>query len=128
MSRITRFRAWDKKSKKMWFPTAISADGRNIALVNQFGVEAEDRQKDSIMQYTGLKDKNGKKIYEGDIVEWVEDYLGEGNILKYKSEVSFGGGSFIISGSPLSEFYKDENSPFEVIGNIYKNPELLTNN
>ena len=107
--REIKFRCWDEDHMER----NVCACYKNL-----------DKKEITLMQYTGLKDKNGKKIYEGDIVEWVEDYLGEGNILKYKSEVSFGGGSFIISGSPLSEFYKDENSPFEVIGNIYKNPEL----
>lgn len=96
---------------------------------------------DKIMQYTGLKDKNGKEIYEGDIVQGISNIFSHGT----KSVVEYYNGSYIISllydQTPLQLFdlpkiYKPENYPididksnrleeFEVIGNIYENPELL---
>ena len=71
-----------------------------------------------IRQYTGLKDKNGKEIYEGDIVEY-EDEIND--ILEdYRGIVEFEDGIFTFDGgNPISCY--DE---YEVIGNIYENPEF----
>lgn len=76
-----------------------------------------------VMQYTGLNDKNGKEIYEGDIL--CLDYTKNKWVIKY-----FGCG---FRGEPLDEnellkgYYLTNNNylQFEVIGNIHENPELL---
>lgn len=74
-----------------------------------------------LMQFTGLKDKNGKEIYEGDVLKFYNGRIGkitwdnEWCVNKYVLEDnSFG---YL----PEFQFYK----PYEVIGNIYENPELL---
>lgn len=69
-----------------------------------------------LMQFTGLKDKNGKEIYEGDILEYVERDWNKLKDLTVRCDVVFEDGAFKPSIDP-------ENS--EVIGNIYENPELL---
>lgn len=87
-----------------------------------------------IMQYTGLNDKNGKEIYEGDIVSTQEYYRG----VTRNCIISFHKGRWILNFINLSKFVplfgrlyeKVEdgirlNESIEVIGNIYDNPELL---
>lgn len=71
----------------------------------------------SIMQYTGLKDKNDKEIYEGDIVKHATD---EG---VYK--VIFEDGGFYVKNLFEYDFQTINEYPLEVIGNIYENPELM---
>jgi uncharacterized phage protein (TIGR01671 family) len=75
-----------------------------------------------IMQYTGLKDKNGKEIYEGDIVNWGK---------KINGDVYYSSGRYWVR--DFYQAYQDEVSDafgeglatLEVVGNIYENPELL---
>ena len=89
-----------------------------------------------LMQYTGLKDKNGKEIYEGDIVEYVagETYANTGvvtwvnerNSSNLKTYPFMCG--FVIHNekeNKTDKFEWDETNYMEVIGNIYENPELL---
>ena len=84
--------------------------------------------KETVGQYTGLKDKNGKEIYEGDIIF----IKGETKLLDIKGKVEYSNtfaqfiitntGSIVNETEPLGD-YEEEN--IEVIGNIYDNPELL---
>lgn len=106
--RDIKFRAWVKKNDEMFHdvdPTHYRHDDESYAL----------------MQYTGLKDINGKEIYEGDIVKYQYHFIGY---------VAFEYCEFILKSEVDTDFAMSPNAPnskeaMEVIGNIYENPELL---
>lgn len=85
-------------------------------------------QQDTIGQFTGLYDKNGEEIYEGDIVRFNQKFLIE-NILLVDYECSHRGGFSLCTKEGYYGMFGDAwLEPFycEVIGNIHDNPELLT--
>lgn len=84
-----------------------------------------DWQECKIMQFTGLHDKNGKEIYEGDIVIHPDFIIKEGAVIQWsENDCSWSVGV----GWPFSEFYDGTEGVknCEVIGNIYENPDLVT--
>ena len=127
--RKIKFRAWDKENEKMMKVSSISLENKEIA-VKDFGTYHFFRIKDiELMQYIGLKDKNDKEIYEGDIVlvkpGWTSTW--------YKTIVKFKEGAFIaslIDGEDYIYIFNRgfDSNDFEIIGNIYKNKNLLEEN
>lgn len=82
---------------------------------------------ETVSQFTGLKDKNGKKIFEGDIVEIIEiDAFGNLDWNRLKGKVMFSEGAWLVTdnGSFAIPLWSEINE-IEVIGNIHENPELL---
>lgn len=112
-----------------YFPsTKVITAGHDVMTLILTATGKEDFWKDAVwMQYTGLKDKNGKEIYEGDIMThpiekrwfpWVIEFHGASFCL-----VNIG-----IDGYKHEPMYltEDRVSEREIVGNIYENPELLT--
>lgn len=134
--RDIKFRAWDYK--KMNYSPVVSdgTDGGSTSYVSLN--DAVDCFDGVLMQYTGRKDKNGKEIYEGDVVRlhYFYEALGEGlGVFEAEKEIighiSFRELGLWIEGSNEEEsgylllFPQLHEEGLEVIGNIYENPELL---
>lgn len=114
MQREIKFRAWDKQNKSM---EEVELLGDEVLRIKH--AEWENREDFELMQYTGLKDKNGVEIYEGDIVRFDNDWYSE----VYQHEC---GEWFAAHFSIWENISNDgkENS-WEVIGNKYEDLELL---
>ena len=140
MNREIKFRAWDNENKYM----ITSKQGIFTALRNSMNITGQDngyynngdllkpnKEKYTLMQYTGLKDKNGVEIYEGDILETCENYgIGE-CWLKYEVKYNKELAQFILFPVIENGTYNNNNwdTPIysyheqarEIIGNIYEN-------
>lgn len=127
--REIKFRAWDKEENEMRQVLVMAGDAYEISLGDVHGYRYwQGENTFELMQYTGLNDKNGKEIYEGDIIGMVSPVV-EGScwevvwhnfswqlLLHGREDIK----NYYVK---VSEHLKDD----EVIGNIYENPELWDN-
>lgn len=126
---IPRYRAWDKEFKEMVRVDALDFDGQIIkATYKNVSVVKEDLKKYVLMQSTGLTDKNGKEIFEGDIIAIeVEDIEAPINAKVFCNN-EIGVLMFHVfednEDVPMVELLEDNSVAFAVAGNIWEHPEL----
>ena len=128
--REIKFRAWDLKTKKMHTAENINFCGRKTVTVQYNPVKKICLDSAILMQYTGVKDKNGVEIYDGDIIHFPYDWFGDSGkdfIVRWNESCC----AFVrepISGSRMwGHASREILSMCEVVGNIYENPELVSN-
>lgn len=127
MDREIKFRAWDHFNQTMWKQNGLG----------NFFTSIERFNKITLMQFTGLYDKNGKEIYEGDIlggfphgnaiVKWNIEYACFESITFYETVDEAGQSSTEEIKSLLANELKSCYDSWQVIGNIFENPNLLQN-
>jgi uncharacterized phage protein (TIGR01671 family) len=122
--RETKYRIWDDKFRQMCQVSRIQFEDpkkvEGYGLTSPFGYRDIDISIFPLLQYTGLKDKNGKEIYEGDIIRMPAnkrrpEYIGKVYFIDCGFEIHLSGSDWM----PMEETN-------EVIGNIYQNPNLIT--
>lgn len=129
--KIIKFRAWNENE--------MHEDGETKFWLSQ-GFFEDFPEEFKIMQFTGLKDKNGKEIYEGDILKVIFEKANQYphlNIIKAVEWGSYSDGEYVSNiecwmagDEPVSDkggMYGSSVHDYEIIGNIYENPELLNN-
>lgn len=126
MTREIKFRAWDKDKKRMFDSGASKVESVGFNYPWGFFTGNNDIE---IMQYTGLQDRNGKEIYESDLLTF-------GDKKRYTVDWFSGGFVYRVLEKDDEWAYAEKNDPrepigkipnglVEIIGNIYENPELL---
>ena len=134
MKREIKFRAWLPEVKG-WLAEGFSIAMDGTEWYDDNGYSYRIKDDFILMQFTGLKDKNGKEIYEGDVYDIYEskkaNSTNAGQLLYENCEVVFHAGCFCFmipvfpNGRSALPIYMEESRDFIYKGNIYENPELL---
>lgn len=122
---IPKFRAYDSGSLcRLYQPEEVMVCDGNIWIIDEDDVAGSWIVNNdlNLMQSTGLEDKNGKEIFEGDIVKMAKDVYSD---LTYYEIVRHRGGAYRLESNKHSCELWLRHTNCEVIGNIYENPELL---
>ena len=124
-----KFRAWDNHSEKML--EIIQINFRDNYL-DYSGINSENGKRRlllkevELMQFTGLQDKNGVDIYEGDILIYQHMFVDKKSVSEVIWNEKYSGfASYVEDDERRYILEKELKNQFEVIGNIYENPELL---
>lgn len=123
---IPKLRAWDKHDERMSYGEVEYFDDSINYRFDHFCTGADEEVE--FMQSTGLKDKNGTEVYEGDVINCRNSFrnpmTGSGSLsINRDFKIIFKDGEFKAKGFDIR--LKNILSYSEVIGNIYENPELL---
>ncbi len=123
--RTIKFRAWDEKTDTIRKVEAILWDGADVDYVAYEDLNGEPNwQADfQLMQFTGLHDKNGKEIYFGDLITC--EGHGDGKGGKAVTEIRWDEEEAQIDLPRHEDGSRYNPTKYEIIGNIYENPELL---
>ena len=141
MNREILFRGKLEYNGKWIYGDLLQYENGDVAIfgekLSSFGCECTEMSKrdrvipDTIGQYTGLKDKDGREIYEGDILQYIGKRRDNMNKV-YRRKVVFHEGMFALLSKELSAYsalnyhcMEDGRSAWSVIGNIHDNPELI---
>jgi len=124
---MIKFRAWHRELgrmmsiKNMWFQDShIEELELNDAIMNDYITVSPDEIE--LMQSTGLKDKNGKEIFEGDVVKMAKDVYSEPT---YYEVVRHRGGAYRLESKQHGCELWLRHTDCEIVGNVYENPELF---
>lgn len=121
---IPKYRAWDKEFKEMVPVDALVFDEQVIKATYQNGSIVKDDVKNyELMQSTGLRDKNGKEVFVGDIIKCTRGCPHEVYLEKEYGGIYIGGMPAVYL-KGLLEGYAWTGAE-EILGNVYENPELL---
>jgi len=135
--REIKFRAWDKKKKMMETIGLTFARNGELASIKAWHYQDVDGHyriylpsEVNLVQYTGLRDKNGKEIYEGDVVKETfprdksdpaYDSYGDEGVVEWHEGIG------AWSWEHGEEWGMIDSQDVKIIGNIYENPDLLSN-